>query len=80
MQFIPIRACKASHDIQNKVKVYWSPSASWRRTVGDVTPPFLNSALDRDLLLASCPGRFIPSGKVPGTPEMRGFEELVCTM
>lgn len=41
----------------------------------DVTPLFLNSAFDRDLLLASCPGRFIPSDKIPGTAEMRGYVE-----
>jgi hypothetical protein len=64
MQLIPIGAFKVSDEIQNKVKLNWSLSASWRNTVGDVTPLFLNFALDRDLLLASCPGRFIPSGKV----------------
>jgi hypothetical protein len=40
--------------------------------VGDITPLFLSSALGRDLLLASCPDRFIPSGKISGIHEMRG--------
>jgi hypothetical protein len=75
MQLIPIGAFKVSDEIQNKVKWNRSLPASWRRNVGDVTPLFLNSALDRDLLLASCPDRFIPSGKVPGTPEMHGYVE-----
>jgi len=70
---MPICVLKASDELRNEVKAKWSLSASWRRTVRDVTPLFLNSALDRDLLLASCPGRLIPSAKVPGIPEMHGY-------
>lgn len=75
MKLIPICVSKASDQVKNKVKATWSLSASWRHILRDVTPLFLNSVLDRGLLLASCPGRFIPSGKVPGIPEISGYVE-----